>query len=1241
LKRVSCYIIVLVSLFTCVSGRAQVRFTENKGQWDARVLFQSDMRNAKLFVSKGALTYLFYSAEQVHEIQHKQILNEQINVHVMKVEFLGSNPAAVYTGRNPYDDYANYYHGNNPAKWKTRVLGYNKLYITDIYDHIDFELFESYGNLKYNFIVRPGGNPSQIRMKYTGADSLYLDNYNLVMKNSLGTITELRPLVFEGPEAGNKIIESAYQLEDNILSFAISSKRNKNKPLVIDPVLVFSTYSGSVADNFGYTATFDSLGHGYAGGTVFGFGYPTTTGAFLISFMGGNVEEDAIGYIERDCGITKYSKDGKKLIYSTYLGGSLSNENPHSMIVDRNNNLLVMGSTKSADFPIGIAPAYDFTHNGESDIFVVKFSEDGTSLLGGTFVGGSSFDGLNGDRPSRNTSPLLYNYADDFRGEIIVDERNDIFVATTTNSTDFPIVNGFDNTQGGKQDGCIFQLSSDMSTLMFSSFIGGDDQDAAYGLDLGTHDDLFVTGGSNTIDFGYGVPGMTKVNNGGRADGYIVRIDRNSFRLMAMTFIGTNAYDQCYFVKTDKYGKPFVYGQTEGEMKASANVYSNAGGKMFLKKLDLNCTAIELETTFGGKDKRRPDLSPTAFLVDQCERIFISGWGSLSFGNGFNGGGTGGMPVTGDAFQKTTDNYDFYLAVFSKNFYELQYASFFGGVSNGNNNAHEHVDGGTCRFDKKGIVYHSVCAGCRGNSLFPTTAGAWSRTNNSRNCNNALFKFDFENLNRKPLARDSIYDVFATDTLDFNIDVSDPDLSDSLRVVLSGDMFKDPNYPKPLPEIETITKLPGRVNALRAHVTWRPECGHITGDTIKLYVKVYDQGCPTQDSNQALIRLVVKDPPLTVTPETFCLYFRDNNAIRLSWETFEKNKFFKYIVLYRANPNKTIVALDTLFDNQPGLFTDHLPQNPKMVNFTYYMIGYNICGKPYDRGMRINTLKEFNTPIDSTYMHYATVVENKNIRINWFTSKEDDFGSYDIFRADNINGKSTGYRKIKTIEVLTDTNYVDEDVNVAEKSYCYRIGVNDLCGHVSKPSNEGCNIVLKGEVGHLFFDLDWSPYREWKGGVKNYELFRHVDNTSMSSLVNTDLLRTHHDEDLDLWWGAYYYVVKAYESDFHGIGFNATSLSNEIRLIQPPMVFVPNAFSPNGDNVNDIWGVSHAFVREFRMQVFNRWGEKVWDNDYKGNQWDGITRGKLAMNDVFVWIVTYKGWDNRFYTQKGTVTVMP
>jgi len=1234
-------ILALVLVFSLSQNQAQVRFIENKGQWESTLKFKVDLAGAKLYVGNAKLAYYFYDTKKLSEVQHNQNFKDTMKAHIVQIEFLNANTNATYIGQKAYSDYTNYIIGNDKTKWKGHVLSYQKISILNIYPHIDFEMYESEGHLKYNFIVNQGGNPTDIKLKYTGADSIYIENENVIFTNTFGKITELKPYVFELTKSQNTLIPTSYFLENNILSFNLNAKRNKRHKLIIDPVLVFSTFSGSRDDNFGYTATFDDSGHAYSGGTVFnrfGDGFPTTTGAFQEQFAGGAIESKAIGYVARDCGILKYTKEGKKLLYATYLGGSTSNDQPHSMIVNNAGNLVIMGSTKSIDFPVPNG-AYDKVQNGEADIFIAVLSADGSQLIGGTYMGGSSFDGLNGDRPSGQISPLLYNYADDFRGEVIVDKLDNIYVASSTNSSDFPTANAFHNSYGGQQEGCVFVLNANASSLLFSSFIGGTLNDAAYGLDFGIANDLYVTGGTTSANFGYAANGLQKNNSGGRADGYLVRINLLNGSLMSCTMIGTSGYDQSYFVKTDKYGKPFIYGQTTGVMGISGNVYSNNGAKQFIKKLNKECTAIELETVFGATNKLLPDISPTAFLIDQCERIFVSGWGGLELGD-FIGGGTANMPITSNAIQKTTDAADFYIAVFSRNLRELLFSTYYGGKSNSINEAYEHVDGGTSRFDKKGIIYQSVCGGCGSNSLFPTSVGAWSRTNNSDNCNNALFKIDFENLNRKPKAQDSIFTIFATDTLNFDLQVSDPDFDDSLTLVLSGDIFSNPNFPKPLPKIVSFTKS-NTENLISAKITWQAGCQHIFKDTIKLIVKVYDRGCPTQDSSQAIIKIVVKDPPLTITPETICLNFKEDGTLKLTWDAFPKNKFFKHIVFYRINPNNKIVVLDTIRTTNAGQYIDRVALDPKANNYIYYMVGYNICNQAYDKGIKISTLAQFNSPIDSTYVNYVTVIDNSKIKISWFTSKEDDFGSYDIYKADNINGVSRGYKKIKTIENKNDTTFIDNNVKVSERSYCYKIGVNDKCGHISNPSNEACNVVLSGVAGPLFFDLDWTPYKTWAGGVKSYYLNRKVDTGSYRFLTNINLLRVHHDEDLDLWWGAYFYYVNAYEGKTKSnIGYNATSQSNEIRLIQPPQVYVPSAFSPNDDGVNDVWGVSHAFVKEFEMRVFNRWGQKVWQNDFKGTQWDGKTNGAIAGNDVFIWIVTYRGWNQKFYTQKGTVTVM-
>ena len=181
-----------------------------------------------------------------------------------------------------------------------------------------------------------------MRIKYTWQNSIFLRNENLIIKTSVNTVTELAPFAYQIINDSLYPVECKFKLKNNILSFNFPNSYDKSKVLIIDPTLIFSTYSGSTADNFGYTATYDNLGFLYSGSTVFGVGYPTTLGAYQINYANNSGGTDI--------GITKYDTTGTQRIYSTYLGGS-KDELPHSMIVNNLDELFVFGTTGSDDFP--------------------------------------------------------------------------------------------------------------------------------------------------------------------------------------------------------------------------------------------------------------------------------------------------------------------------------------------------------------------------------------------------------------------------------------------------------------------------------------------------------------------------------------------------------------------------------------------------------------------------------------------------------------------------------------------------------------------------------------------------------------------------------------------------------------------------------------------------------------------------------------------------------------------------
>lgn len=730
-----------------VLGAPSMIFEENKNQWPQHVLFQTDLRGGYLWLEKHTFTYQFNEPVNFHD--HHRNPDEPISMkyHVFKVNFLNSNPDVEIFGDNLQQGHRNYYRGNNPRNWAENVRLYKSVYYKEIYPGIDINLYSTEHNLKYDLIVRPEANPKDIRMKYEGPDKMYIEYGHLYIKTCVGTIIEQKPYAYQEINGVRKEISCAYVLKNNTLSFLLG-EYDISLPLVIDPTLIASTYTGSTADNWGFTATYDAAGNIYTGGIAAAQGYPTTVGAHDATFNGGMPNNPFASSYPFDIVLTKFNPTGTALVFSTYYGGSL-NEQPHSLIVNANNELYVVGRTNSTDFPTTVG-AFDQTQNGGYDIIIGKFNATG-ALLASTFVGGTGDDCVNVSTSWTSYSATKYNYADDGRSEIILDANSNVYVAACSRSVNFPVTAGtYDNMLGGMQDGVVFKMNSSLTNLIFSTYLGGSNIDAAYGLKLDNSGDVYVTGGTNSTDFPTTAGVILPSAPGGTADGFIAVLNNSGTSLLRATYLGTSAYDQSYLIEIDASGDIYVFGQTRGAYPVTPGVYSNPNSAQFIHKVNglLNSTIF---STVIGSGSLNPNISPTAFLVDSCQSIYISGWGRCSQFGHPNPNTVIGMPVTPNAYQTSSMNgCNFYFAVLTPNAQSLWYATYFGEQSAA---AHDHVDGGTSRFDSRAVIYQSVCASCGGTQGWPTTPGAYSATNNSispqANCNNAVVKM---NVQLKPLA---------------------------------------------------------------------------------------------------------------------------------------------------------------------------------------------------------------------------------------------------------------------------------------------------------------------------------------------------------------------------------------------------------------------------------------------------------------------------------------------------------
>lgn len=758
-------VLVLISLNAFGQEDQGLRFIENKGQWNSDIDFQARVPGGRLGVSATGFSVVLLDMEEIehrHMGGHVEInestgqpSTEPVNGHYFRIKLLGVNPEAKASVETPLEGHYNYFLGKDSSRWAAKALAYTSILYQDVYPGIDFHVSSIGNNLKYDFIVEPGADPSQIKIEYSGVDGIKKSDGELEIRTAIGALTETKPFSYHGEGSNQQTVPSEYNLDNNIVSFSFPDGYDECRQLIIDPLLIFSTYSGSTADNWGSTATPGEHGTLYSAGVTrqdLGGFFPATVGAFQTTNRG-----------SFDMAIIKYDSAGTRFLYATHLGG-VNNDSPESLVVDKiSGDLLVLGISSSPDYPTS-ADAFDKTFNlgttifnrvlntdDQWDIVMTRLSPNGDQLVGSTFLGGSGNDGLN--LPKQSGGPLVVNYGDEMRGDVITDETGHVYISSVTSSNDFPIVNGFDVSFNGSTDGLVVKLAPDLSSIIWSSYLGGSGFDAAYSIKFDNNNDIVLAGGTTSANFPVTAGAYQSVFNG-IVDGWISRVAADGSAIMNATFTGTISFDQVYFIDLNSNGEVFCYGQTAGQMPVTAGVYNNANSGQFLQKISADLSRLEFSTVFGSGSTNgvvRPNISPTAFLVNDCNNIYMAGWGGFvnsSSETGFWQSTTNGMPTTSDAHQRTTSGSDFYFMVLNGDATELVYATYLGGGS-----SKTHVDGGTSRFDKYGIVYHAVCSGCQfGNTTggstsdFPTTSGAKSRLNRSANCNNAAFKFDLSSL---------------------------------------------------------------------------------------------------------------------------------------------------------------------------------------------------------------------------------------------------------------------------------------------------------------------------------------------------------------------------------------------------------------------------------------------------------------------------------------------------------------
>ncbi len=759
--------LTLISL----TGFGQAQFIPNMGQWEGDFVFKCNLNQGALFFEKtGYTAYLLESNPESHDHDHSEHHHHGEDPSLRKkvaYQMRWNNTQAKHSqhiGKQAASIYHNYFLGNNPDNWKSKVPLFNLLEVKEVYPGVQVNYYSQDDFLKYDIVVNNLKSLPKIEMTYHGLKSATVQNGRLVLNTGLGEVYEWIPLAYQLINGQKIPVACNYEVRKKSIGFSFGTYA-PNIPIVIDPILDFATYSGSTIINFGYTATYDNQGHSYGGGITYGMGYPTSLGVVQGGMGGG-------GY---DISITKFSKHGDSALYATYLGGT-QEEAPHSMVVNSQGELHILGNTGSNDFPV-LSNAYQSiysngpalkthinTYANGSNIFICKLSSDGTAFLGCTYLGGDLGDGIN--------LRSALNYGDNNRGEIALLDQGKIAIFSSSLSTNLPLNAGNVNHNDSTQNAILVTFNSNLSQLLWGTYVGGNGNETGYSMKY-DGSKIIVCGSTRSSNL-FTHSAAWQAVHGGSYDGFIATFNAASGAALKGTYIGDSGITQAFFIDKDKLGNIYVVGQSDDSLAISNGKYANPGSRQFIQKYDSQLNSL-LWSTQVGSGQNKYDLVPSAFMVDNCLNIYLSGWNGAAnqLAKQNQRGNTKGLPTSADAFDSTSNGDDFYFMVLDPDAQGLKFASYFGGSSE------EHVDGGTSRFSPDGIMYQAVCAGCSSGS-FPTTPGSYSPTKPTGNCNLGLIKIDFN------------FTVRSVPIIDYSLNVDT--VCDSLIVTFTNHSLRSQNY---------------------------------------------------------------------------------------------------------------------------------------------------------------------------------------------------------------------------------------------------------------------------------------------------------------------------------------------------------------------------------------------------------------------------------------------------------------
>jgi len=738
-------------------------FEANTGQADKDVRFLSRSKDHGLYLTgnEAALVLCRGSMDRVQP-NPRRAIRKPLACDVVRMQLAGANSKADPVGEEQLPGTVNYFIGSDPAKWHTSIPTYAKVRYSGVYPGIDLVYCGTQRRVEFDFVVAPHADPRAIRLRFSGPNRLRLAaNGDLILSTASGSLRLCKPSIYQ--EVNGRRVPSTGRfavLAKDTVGLRLGSY-DRNRELVIDPVLEYSTFLGGSGDakqaligGWASAVTVDAAGDAYVTGATLSTDFPVTPGAFQTTNQAGANGGSNVF-------VTKLNATGTELVYSTYLGGSMGDQG-NAIAVDAAGDAYVTGGTYSNDFPVTTG-AFQTSNKGAANggnAFVTKLNPTGTALVYSTFLGGSLSTSGSG---------------------IALDAAGDAYVAGQTNATDFPVTAGAfqaKNNAAASQTSNAFvaELNPAGSALVYSSYLGGSgapiinggigacwsaqgprEEDGATAIAVDAAGNAYVTGAAVSTDFPVTAGTYQTQNNAGAnqiTNAFVTKLNPTGTALVYSTFLGGSGFmcadilgghayagDASLALAIDSAGDAYVAGiafssnfpVTQGAFQTSNRFsYKGEGGpNAFVTKLNPSGTALVYSTYVGGSGGFI-FIVPEGYVFggDQATGLAID-----TLGNAYIAGSTASadFPVTAGAFQSTNNypvdsGYNAFVAEVNPAGSALIYSTYLGGNgSNPNVESSEtlvaigDVANGLAR-DGSGNVY---VAGAAESADFPVSSGAF------------------------------------------------------------------------------------------------------------------------------------------------------------------------------------------------------------------------------------------------------------------------------------------------------------------------------------------------------------------------------------------------------------------------------------------------------------------------------------------------------------------------------------